>query len=94
MTNTADVKEPMTIDSNLNWGLPMPLTPAERQHRRRARLPRRIDYYPSAEVRAIIDEELTKIIQKNGGHLSVDSTYASFLNRMILLAYKAFKKQK
>lgn len=60
------------------------LTPAQRQHRRRSRLPKRIDYYPSTEALDLINIIQENICHKSNGYRSKESTYSAVIDSMIL----------
>ncbi|MFL9610154.1 hypothetical protein ACKF11_08730 [Methylobacillus sp. Pita2] len=70
----------MTSDANSL----IPVTSAERQRRRRARLPRRIDYYPSEEALARIEAMQQEQYQKAGGIWNVSTTLSAVINLMII----------
>lgn len=59
------------------------LTPAEIQRRRRARLPKRIDYYPSQEALAKIEAMQREQCQKVGGW-GASATVSVVINKFIL----------
>ncbi|MDR5171575.1 hypothetical protein IHQ56_07085 [Methylobacillus flagellatus] len=70
----------MTSDANNA----IPLTSAERQRRRRARLPRRIDYYPSEEALARIEAMQQGQYCKAGKVWNVSTTLSAVINQMII----------
>lgn len=59
------------------------LTPAEIQRRRRARLPKRIDYYPSQEALAKIEAMQQEQCRKAGGW-GTSTTFSAVINKCIL----------
>lgn len=70
----------MTSDANNA----IPLTSAERQRRRRARLPRRVDYYPSQEALDKIEAMQQEQYRKAGKVWNASTTLSAVINQMII----------